>query len=539
MQIRLVAPSVWKPDVARNEHQSASRRLSAETSRLAHAVLWGLQDAHIGITPRLATGLARLFTEPGVVHQGVWATLFRQLQDALPRTERSGLVAGNVPVYIALKVVRPVVREACNRVGYTCLLCEDETRSSVTTDEYAAYAASLDRELARTAEQLASGPLFATEHGNVVAALSEPSPLGRSRVSVPEVDRTSLAMLLGLRTAVDVPARASRYTPAPTYVRRSRPNPGDQEGRIEGLRQSRGEAHFGSIVLSEFLNHPVVLVDRLLNSGYLVHERRPRRQKLRDVLVVGLMPHAVRGTLQGSFAKACWLDCMARLGRLLSGARLADSEFRWIEGDAAGRARCCSFSLGELPPDRLGGLSLASGRSGESRDSHEAFRRGFLTLLRWLPDYFDTRAGFRSLTGGPFAGPDDWAVAAWAANASQREPSGSTTSNAGPNQLAGMERFSFVHVMVFHPSLAGARAHAEGARRLGTLRAGLRLGYHPRRHASVTYVSPDGDPAPWRFGSDADPYRVLASPAAQEGETLSRQLQTAWLDRLTKDIWHG
>src|SRR4029079_7111242 len=50
------------------------------------------------------------------------------------------------------------------------------------------------------------------------------------------------------------------------------------------------------LVLAEFLNPPLVLVDRLLNSGYLVHERRPRRAKLRDALVVGLMPHEVRAT---------------------------------------------------------------------------------------------------------------------------------------------------------------------------------------------------------------------------------------------------
>src|SRR5262249_41261470 len=198
-----------------------------------------------------------------------------------------------------------------------------------------------------------------------------------------------------------------------------RPSPGQQEGRIEGLRHSRGEAHFGSIVLSEFLNHPVVLVDRLLNSGYLVHERRPRREKLRDVLVVGVMPHDVRGTVQGSLAKACWLDCMSRLGRVLSGARLGDSEVPWIAGDGSGRARCCAFPLGNLPPDAAG--------AGD-----QSFRSAFMTLLRWLPGYFDTRTGFRPLGLGPSVSPDQWAVAAWAANAG--------------GSAAPMERFAFVHV---------------------------------------------------------------------------------------------
>jgi hypothetical protein len=101
-----------------------------------------------------------------------------------------------------------------------------------------------------------------------------------------------------------------------------------------------------------------------------------------------------------------------------------------------------------------------------------------------------------------------------------------------------MERFSFVHIMVFHPSI-GVERGAQTARRLGTLRAGLRLGYHPRRQASITYVSSDGDPGAWHLGSDREPYRALASPSAEDGAALSRQLQTSWLDLLTKEIWHG
>ena len=102
--------------------------------------------------------------------------------------------------------------------------------------------------------------------------------------------------------------------------------------------------------------------------------------------------------------------------------------------------------------------------------------------------------------------------------------------------------FSFVHVMVFHPPIDNARgAAAEGAERLGRLRAGLRLGYRRRRHASVTYVPGklDRDTRPWHFGSDSDPYRALTPTPSQDGAALARALQSSWLDRLTKDIWHG
>jgi len=512
IDIRLVPPSVWRPEVARYGEARSAIDPWSDPARLAHATLWVLQDAHVGITPRLAHELGRLFARRGP-DGGVWSTLFHRLQETLPRTARSGLVAGSAPVYVVQNLVKPIVREACAELGHTCLLCQEDIDAAVTADEYAAYGANLERITSRLAAQLAAEPLFAREHGNVVAALSEPSPHGRSRAVVPDIDRDSLALLLGLDDGLDVPDRASRSAPAPSYVPKRRPAMDGQGGRIEGLRHARGEGQLGSMVLSEFLNPPLVLVDRLLNSGYLVHERRPRRAKLRDALVVGVMPHAVRATPQGALAKACWLDCMARLARRLCTARLQDSEFRWIEGDGADRARCASFPLAHVPPER-------------ADSAHAVFRDAFMTLARWVPDYFETRAGFRPLRIDTTATVDEWIVAAGAAHAGE------------------VDRFSFVHVMVFRPPIPlmdDARgAAADGAARLGRLRAGLRLGYRRRRHVSVTYVPGNlsHDTRPWHFGSDSDPYRGVA-PAAADGAALARALQSSWLDRLTRDIWHG
>jgi hypothetical protein len=519
--VRLVPPSVWMPEVARYAEPGNASDPWTDPARLAHAALWVLQDAHVGITPKLAHQLGRLFARTGPVEPGVWPKLFRRLQERLPRTERSGLVAGNAPVYVVQNLVKPIVREACAELGYTCLLCQDDTEGAVTADEYAAYGASLERISSRIATQLAAGPLFATEHGNIVAALSEPSPFVRSRAVVPEIDRDSLALLLGLDAEIDFPERASRSTPTPSYMPKRRPAAEGPGGRVEGLRHTRGESQLGSIVLSEYLNHPLVLADRLLNSGYLVHERRPRRAKLRDALVVGLMPHQVRATPQGAFAKACWVDCMARLARRLVSSSLQDSEFRWIEGDAAGRTRRTSFPLGQVPSD-------------VPTTRHADFRDAFMTLARWVPDYFETRAGFRPLRTGTdtIANDEEWAVAAFHAHA--------RAGSDAPTEL--FDRFSFVHVMVFQPPEDDARrAAAEGSARLGRLRAGLRLGYGRRRHASVTYVPGklDRDSRRWYFGSDSDPYREIMPTPPDDGAALARALQSSWLDRLTKDIWHG
>ena len=62
-----------------------------------------------------------------------------------------------------------------------------------------------------------------------------------------------------------------------------------------------------------------------------------------------------------------------------------------------------------------------------------------------------------------------------------------------------------------------------------------------RRHATITYVpdAHDRGTRSWHFGSDSDPYRALTPVPSDEGAALARALQSSWLDRLTKEIWHG
>jgi hypothetical protein len=167
---------------------------------------------------------------------------------------------------------------------------------------------------------------------------------------------------------------------------------------------------------------------------------------------------------------------------------------------------------------------------------HAAFRDAFMTLSRWVPDYFETRTGFRPLRQDPntIASTDEWTIAAW--------------TDALTGMTGTIDRFSFVHVMLFHPAIEDERATAEAAARLGRLRAGLRLGYRRRRHVSVTYVpgpstllgagAVDRDTRLWHFGSDSDPYRALTPTPLEDGTALARALQSSWLDRLTRNIWH-
>src|SRR4029453_4854149 len=143
--VPLVPLSVWGPEIARYAGSGNSSDPWTDPGPLAHATLWVLQDAHVGITPKLAHELGRLFAGNGPVEPGVWSKLFRRLQERLPRTGRSGLAPGRAPVYVVQNLVKPIVREACAEIGYTCLLFPDDTDGAITADEYAAYGASPQR----------------------------------------------------------------------------------------------------------------------------------------------------------------------------------------------------------------------------------------------------------------------------------------------------------------------------------------------------------------------------------------------------------
>ena len=84
IDIRLVPPSVWRPEVARYGEARSAIDPWSDPARLAHATLWVLQDAHVGITPRLAHELGRLFARRGP-DAGVWSKLV-----LIPKGEHGG-----------------------------------------------------------------------------------------------------------------------------------------------------------------------------------------------------------------------------------------------------------------------------------------------------------------------------------------------------------------------------------------------------------------------------------------------------------------
>jgi hypothetical protein len=297
-----------------------------------------------------------------------------------------------------------------------------------------------------------------------------------------------------------------------------------REGGFSGIRVTRQPEEMENILMSEFMNPPLLLADRLVNSGYLALKRRPRHERLRDVLITGIMPHEVKPRLNADFIKACWFDFITRFGLMLARHRLIRSEFQWMEGDAFGRCRYCNFLLEDLPIPEM----------PVEWEPTPAYRRGFLVALGWFPSFLDTLNGFDSvLETADATGEIDpimrWAYSAWKGQKLRQNK----------QVKVKVDEFAFVHIMLFLPAGTRNKAHTPSQARLRQLHRGLDIGVEPGRSASITWVPENlEDSKKWAVDRQKK-HDSLLFPEPHPGltwEEIAGQLEQTWLQHVIEEI---
>lgn len=559
--VKLVSPSVWRPLVA-----EGFGALTPREQRFARSVLMTMHNRHVGVTPELAAGLAKLLIAPHAQQHvgGAWGAVHQRLTGALskdktgsttrsPAQERaSGLLLGSIPAYSTVRLAIPIVEAACHQIGRCYLFCADQVESSVREDEYDDYAKALSNAMIQLADEKNDQlQLFWKDRAFALASLSyTPAVLGHSGAALPEAEPSALDLLLGLEPEKPPAKRHSRYLPRLAVPPGYRRNPRLKEGGIDGIRLSKRVEDVDGMLPIEYVYPRPIRVDRLLNTGFLATQRESKHDKIRDVLIAALMPWRVRARLSADFVKACWFDCVMRLSFTLCQYRLYQSEFRWIEGDTFDRVRTCTFLLQDMP------ALHTTFESGPSK----AYRREFLKSLRWLPSYLDTRAHFSILAGyeektrSNLEATDvdrlkDWITSAWASQIDHfhwalRE---STTDASRRRRIVGRrlkaDEFAFVHVMLFLPADERIKELQSASLSLGSLYNALSLGSHPGRSVSVTWV-PDRldleEIKDWAFDARGR-MEALLFPAGrlQDDQKIAGRLEQTWLDQWMKEMGCG
>ncbi|MCP4214606.1 MAG: hypothetical protein GY765_08110 [bacterium] len=570
----------------------------------------------MGITIDLASQLAVLIKDPlaSAQAEAPWLHVLTRLAEELETDSDQrrltgrrgfGLLLSTVPTYSVLRLAMPIIEEACRRIGQCYLFCPDpepksgraeargkapsgkesprgttaSAEGAVNFKEYKSYEMLLSKEIERMAEERKEGMrIFWKERALTIAHYSRRADISeRSRSGLPETDPIAAALMLRLRPKVAALKPLARTPKPATSPLKHRESLKKKEGGFSGIRITRRAEDMEDILISEFLNPPILLADRLINSGYLALRRKPRHEKLRDLLLVALMPGEVQPRLNVDFIKACWFDFVTRLGLLLGRHKLLGSRFRWVEGDALGRNRGCTFNLDDLP--------LPEVPTGEHPTP--AFRRGFLASLGWLPSFLDTRSKYGALpemqdsgpgqkhspvsnsptsdleTGqkpppvpnspasgfqgepplGPPGGPPealDSSAARWAASAWKR-------------QAGDADEFAFLHVMVFLPQKE-IEDDLPSHTRLAQLHRRLGFAGKPGRTISITCVPEVAeDTGKWAVhrprSRDARLFPGAGStgPTGSNGsgqehapwETIAGRLEQTWLEHLVEEIWNG
>jgi hypothetical protein len=497
-----------------------------------------MHNRHIGITPELAAQLAPLILEPTAAlrAEGPWAHVLarltkeldvRQQQPSASRQQGFGLLFSAIPPYSVIRLAMPIVDEACQRTGLCCLFCEDEI-DGVSEQDYRKYSENLSAEIKRMAAQEDDFfQIFWKERALTLASYSRrPGTWGEPATGLPETDPSASGILLRLNPRTAMPKPLSHPPKPMTSPLKHKESLKSRVGGFSGIWVTRQPEEMENILMSEFMNPRLLLADRLVNSGYLALKRKPRHERLRDVLIAGLMPHEVKPKLNADFIKACWFDFITRFGLMLVRHRLIRSEFRWLEGDTFGRSKNCNFLLEELP---MPGSSV-------EWEPTAAYRQGFLVALGWFPSFLDTLNGFDPVPD--LAGKAEeidpmmhWAYSAWKGQKLRQK--------SQVKVIVNVDEFAFVHIMLFLPAGKRYETHTPPQARLRQMHRGFDIGSTPGRSASITWV-PEvmEDSKKWAF--DRQKKRdLLLFPGSQSRvtwEDIAGRLEQVWLQHMIEEM---
>ena len=548
MRVQVVGTDGWHPflDEALAREPDAPAGATRAILRLAH-------DRHVGITAELAAGLAAVLasgkrrraaaigaaaatgaSEPRRLWLAVFDRLLRPHRPAMAghpgrlgdgeaamRARSTGLLLGLAPFHTVARIAVPLVRAVLDRLDTTYLYGgPGHAVPRGFTIAYAEHCAAMRLALAGALDDPDTvPPLFWDEAALVLDGLIRVSGSARRPAPAPQTDAATVALMVRLDPALAPAGRVPPLAP-PRRIATGGERSGDRPrlGGVTGVRQTRRPEDVDDMLVSEQLNDRVLLLDRVMHQGFLVHDRPPPIDRRRALLILGVMPHGLRGDA-GRLAKAAWFDCLRRFaGRTTLARHLVD--LAWIEGDGVGGARRFTSSLEAAQP--------AEGR----RTTMD--RRSFAAALGWAPDFVDTGAGaaIRPNGGRQLAGdaaPIDWLAAAIAAAGTAM----GAAQGCGDGDL--FSRYRDVRCLVFLPAPAGPAGEPDGARLSRRIAHRLGLPAMDRRVLGLVWVPAAIVPADgWALSDARRPFEPLAVAAEDTPplRAVSGKLVGAWLDRL-------
>lgn len=548
LEVSKVSPRTWRSAVSRSFDE-----LNSKERCLANALIIFAQNRHIGITPSLARSVALLvlnadqkspLPEP-------WYFVFKRVLQQIDCLEKgridieervnmgrrlTGMLRA-APVYTLLKIILPVVELASRRLGRSMLFTESGDQVSPSLSEYMEYEQSLSdsiSEISQNTDQ--SMDLFWAERSAILLSYSKLSRLRESDEGrLAELDVPSLAFLLRLKSKVRNVEVSNKPVQLPENEQQTQKILKQREGGVNGIKITRSLDEISGILNTELAFPPVMIADKLANSGYMIYERNPKKQENRDVLVAGLVSPDIYSENTLGWLKACWFETMARLSLILLKAKLTKSDLAWVYKNRAGVWGSYHYPIHKLS------------ESGDVTNSYSKWYRGhFLTNLDWLPEFLSFPQIGNYKNGDEIDNPglsgealdkDKWVEEAW-----RSYVKGRVESDSGDGTVDGWaSQYRYIHVMIFLPISLKEEGDAPSAV-LSRYLHQLNLLAQSKRYVSIVWV-------PESFQSIADlscffsdgmlHLKTRMSHTAHDEEMITSWVVSGWMKNLTKEIWNG
>ena len=349
MTIAILPERFWRPRVAATPCHAGAARLCG--------LLLAVHGRHAGLTPRLAAAILddqTSLVSPPRRTCAPWALMRENVSDAL------GAAAGQSdrfwaevsPALLFSRALVPLV-QAAEAAGRRSYLFGEEAAATPGGDavDYSAHERMIERavtELAADRRRMGAafwdGLAFSLWSEYLLRSGSRAAP-ARPRDPCPDTDPGVIHWLRRLRPAFPHDMRQRR--PRVTHNRVKEREPRPRQGGVTGVRLSHSPDEFGDRLMSEAAWPPILQLDRLLHSGYLVRHRPPPLDRRRDVLIAGLFA-SERLTAGQSLAHAAFLDAALRAAMLLRRSGLTKSDIAVATRSASDGAAAAQVAIEPL-----------------------------------------------------------------------------------------------------------------------------------------------------------------------------------------------
>lgn len=516
MRIELVAPAVWRTAAEQAMHGLPSTASNAlvNTLNLAH-------NRHVGLPVALARDLVALLFNLPVAQSNPWLSVKQRLQAEVQGEARHGAFPILLMAHRAFVISRlalPLIAAASQRLGVSALHREAEDEGDFGDALYEVHSKNMAEALVElSAEQGAQWSSFFQRQATTLAGLAR-RDAGLTAALLPTPDRFAYDLWQTLDVEATLPRHKAAATRQMNTTAQHREVRKRREGGINGVYLTRRPEDLDHILFSEFLNHRAVLAERLVNGGFLAYRRHPRREKLRHALVTAMVPPGLSlHDPKLAFLKVCWLHAMGRFAWLLHRAQLSASEFRLIEGNAAGQVHVRAAVLADMPD------VISANADAMSSD----FLRIFATALGWTPHLFETRPRFANLDQD--ARGDHWLAQVW--HAQTEHPAWARQSGKQGTRW-DLSQYSYVHVSLLLPQ----SMRKDEAYHAAALARSLGFARHDHAYVSCLWVPDDWD-APWSYEAGAQVFELSLQDRTRE--QFASQIVQRWLHQWMGEMSRG